>query len=358
MTQQVAVAGRKEDATPLLPGVPKIYVDLAAVFNEEECDVLPPHRTTDCVIELLPGAKLPKSHMYAMTPREVEELHKFIDKNLSRRFIQPSQSHMAAPILFRKKKDGGLRLYVDFHSLNAVSVEPPHPILLIKDLLAMLATGKYFTKLDLREVYYRVRIRQGDEWKTTFNCPLGSYKFWVMPFRLQGAPAVFMQLINEVLHEFLYHGVLVYLNDILIYTSTMEKHVQLVRQVLRKLLEAKLYVKVSKCKFHRTKLEYLGYRISRDGLEMDPKKFTTVLEWQAPGMRKQLQSFLSFANFYRQFIPMFAQIAFPLTNILQTQGQEGKAQPGHKIEWTEEWQAAFDVLKAQFAQAPVLQHPD
>lgn len=135
------------------------------------------HIEQQTAIELVPGAKLPKPRMYSITPKELEELRKYKDRNLARGFIQPSRSHMAAPVLFWEKKDGGLCLCVDFRGLNVVSIEPLYPLLLIKDLLAMLATGKIFTKLDLREAYYRVHIKMDDEWKTTFNCPLGSYKF-------------------------------------------------------------------------------------------------------------------------------------------------------------------------------------
>ncbi|KAK9395714.1 hypothetical protein NXF25_019075 [Crotalus adamanteus] len=263
-------------------GFPAAYADLAEVFSERECDTLPPHRPTDCAIDILPGAKLPKPRMYPMTPRELEELHQYIDKNLARGFIQPARSRIAVPVLFQEKKDGGLRLCVDFRGLNAVCVEHIYPLPLMKDLLAHLARGRVFTKLDLREAYYRVRIKSGDEWKTAVNCPLGSYQFRVMSFGLQEPPAVFMQLINGVLHEHLYHGVLIYLDDILIYMKNMEEHVSLVREVLQKLLDAQLYVKLSKCKFHRSCIDYLGYRISARGVEMDPKKVRSVLEWQAP----------------------------------------------------------------------------
>lgn len=293
-----------------------------------------------------------------MTQKELDELPRYIDKNLARGFIQPSRSHMAAPVLFREKKDGGLHLCVDFRGLNAVCVQHLYPLPLIKDLLATLSTGWIFTKLDLREAYCSVRIWPGDKWKTTFNCPLGSYKFRVMPFGLQGAPAVFMQVINEVLQEHLYWGVLVYLDDILIYTNTMEEHTHLVRQVLKKLLKAKLFVKLLKCEFHHTKLDYLGYRISQDGVKMDPKKVKAVLEWQAPGKRKQLQSFLGFANFYRQFILSFAQVALPLTDLLCTKNTRLKARPGQVLEWTPKCQKTFENLKAIFSQEPSLKHPD
>ncbi|XP_058041925.1 uncharacterized protein LOC131199783 [Ahaetulla prasina] len=337
--------------------IPKEYWDLREVFSEKASDVLPPHRPIDCAIDILPGVKLPKPKAYPMTQKELEELRKFIDKNLERGFIQLARPRVAAPVMFREKKDGSFRLIVDYWNLNAVCAENIYPMPLMKDMLAHLAKGKFFTKLDLREAYYRVRIKEGDEWKTAFNCPLGCFQFRVLPFGLQGAPAVFMQLINEILHQHLFKGVLVYLDDILIYTETMEEHIKLVRAVLKKLLSAELYCKLSKCDFHQTKIDYLGYRISADGLEMDPGKVKAVLEWAPPRTRKQLQSFLGFANFYRQFIPSFAQIALPITNLLKTKG-DTKPKPSLPLEWTMECQAAFEKLKRLFAAEPILKHPD
>ncbi|KAK9395445.1 retrotransposon-derived protein PEG10 [Crotalus adamanteus] len=343
--------------TPGEPVIPKEYLDLAEVFSEKECDALPPHRPNDCSIELVPGAKLPRPRMYAMSPLEMEEMQRYVNKNLARGFIERAKSSVGAPVLFKEKKDGSLRLCVDYKGLNAVSVENKYPLPLLKDLLTHLAKGSVFTKLDLREAYYRVRIKEGDEWKTAFNCPMGSYQFKVMPFGLQGAPAVFMQLINEVLHDHLYKGVLVYLDDILIYSTNMNDHIKLVREVLKKLLNAKLYVKLSKCEFHRTQLDYLGYRISNEGIEMDPAKVKTIIEWQPPRTRKQLQSFLGFANFYRQFIPSFAEIALPLTELLKTGKGGGKPRPGQPLAWTMSCQTAFENLKRLFAAEPVLKHP-
>ncbi|XP_060539018.1 uncharacterized protein LOC132709560 [Pantherophis guttatus] len=338
--------------------IPREYQDLAGVFSEAECDILPPHRETDCAIEIIPGAKLPKPKMYAMTPREMQEMRDYIDKNLQRGFIEPVKPRVAAPVMFKEKKDGSMRLVVDFRSINAVCVHNLYPLPLMKDMLAHLAKGKVFTKLDLREAYYRVRIRAGDEWKTAFNCPLGSFQFKVMPFGLQGAPAVFMQLINEVLHEHLYKGVLVYLDDILIYTETIDEHIPLVRQVLEKLLRANLYVKLPKCDFHQSRLDYLGYRVSNEGIEMDPAKVQSVLQWQPPRTRRQLQSFLGFANFYRQFIPSFAEIAKPLTDLLKTGSPAMKPRPGQPLQWDLTCQQAFETLKGLFAKEPVLKHPD
>ncbi|KAK9410979.1 hypothetical protein NXF25_002154 [Crotalus adamanteus] len=337
---------------------PVEYEDLRDVFSERECDALPPHRSTDCAIDIIPGAKLPKPRMYPMSPKELGELRRYIDKNLGHGFIQPARSRIAAPVIFQGKKDGGLRLCVDFRGLNAVCAENMYPLPLLKDMLTHLSQGRIFTKLDLREAYYRIRIKPGDEWKTAFNCPLGSFQFTVMPFGLKGAPAVFMQTINAVLHEHLYRGVLVYLDDILIYSKTMEEHIRVVREVLHKLLQAQLFLKLSKCEFHKTRIEYLGYRISASGIEMDPAKVKAVLEWQAPRTRRQLQSFLGFANFYRQFVPDFAQVALPLTELLKTRNSPVKARPSQALVWSRESQAAFEHLKALFAKEPILMHPD
>ncbi|XP_013921040.1 PREDICTED: RNA-directed DNA polymerase homolog [Thamnophis sirtalis] len=199
--------------------IPKEYWDLRVVFSEKSSDKLPPHRPTDCTIEILPGIALPKPQIYSMSPKEMEKMRKFIDKNLQRGFIEPARLKVAAPVLFREKKGGSLRLCVNFKNLNSISSQNLYPLPLMKDMLAQLGKGRNFTKLDLREAYYRVRIKEGDEWKTAFNCPLGCFQFRVMPFGLQGVPAVFMQLINEVLHDHLYKGVIVYLDDILIYTQ-------------------------------------------------------------------------------------------------------------------------------------------
>ncbi|KAK9395798.1 hypothetical protein NXF25_019159 [Crotalus adamanteus] len=353
--ERIKVAVEASESKRLFPVE---YEDLKDVFSERECDALPPHRSTDCAIDIIPGAKLPKPRMYPMSPKELEELRRYIDKNLGCGFIQPARSRIAAPVIFQGKKDGGLRLCMDFRGLNAVCTENMYPLPLLKDMLTHLSQGRVFTKLDLREAYYRIRIKPGDEWKTAFNCPLGSFQFTVMPFGLKGAPAVFMQTINAVLHEHLYHGVLVYLDDILIYSKTMEEHIRLVREVLHKLLQAQLFVKLSKCEFHKTRIEYLGYKISASGIEMDPAKVKAVLEWQVPRTRRQLQSFLGFANFYRQFVPDFARVALPLTELLKTRNSPVKSRPSQPLAWSRESQAAFEHLKTLFAKEPILLHPD
>lgn len=157
--------------------IPKAYGELEEVFSEKESDVLPPHHPTDCAIKIIPGPELPKPKLYSMTHQELEELQIFLDKNLARGFIQPVKSSMAAPVLFREKKDGSLRLCIDYCRLNVICMENVYPLPVMKDMLGHLAKGKLFTKLDLREAYYRVWINKGDEWKTAFNCQLGCFQF-------------------------------------------------------------------------------------------------------------------------------------------------------------------------------------
>uniref|UniRef100_A0A803TQ72 Gypsy retrotransposon integrase-like protein 1 n=1 Tax=Anolis carolinensis TaxID=28377 RepID=A0A803TQ72_ANOCA len=346
------------------PRIPAEYADLAEVFDDKESDKLPPHRDTDCAIEILPNSPMPKQRTYPMTPKERVALKEFLDKNLARGFIRPSMSPLGAPVFFREKKDHSLRLVTDYRHLNAISATQSYPLPLIKDMLAQLSTGKIFTKLDLKEAFHRVRIRAGDEYKTAINTVYGKYEFLVLNFGLKSGSAVFQNLINEVLREHLGKGVLCYSDDVLIISNDLESHVPLVRQVLKKLLANQLYVKLPKCAFHQDKLDYLGYRISSQGIEMDPSKVQALLGWESPGTRRHLQSFLGFANFYRQFIPNFAQVALPLTDMLKTKKKGGggqsdaKPKPSTKLPWNREAQEAFEMLKSLMSSEPILKHPD
>ncbi|XP_015284069.1 PREDICTED: RNA-directed DNA polymerase homolog, partial [Gekko japonicus] len=166
---------------------------------------------------------------------------------------------------------------MDYWGLNSVSTTNAYPLPLIKDLLMEVAKEKFFTKLDLWDAYFQVCIREGDEYKTAFNTPLGQFKYLVMPFGLQGAPGVFMNLINEVLHQHLFNGALVYLDNILLHSQDMDSHVTLVREVLETLYEHKLFAKLSKCEFQKEEADFLGYCISQRGLEMDPHKVADVM---------------------------------------------------------------------------------
>lgn len=194
-----------------------------------------------------------------------------------------------------------------------------------------------------------MRIREGDEWKTAFNTPTGHFEYLVLPFGLTNAPAVFQAQVNDVLRDMVNKFVFVYLDDILIFPSSLQAHTNHVRQVLQQLLENQLFVKAEKCEFHTKSVTFLGYVISAEGIKPDIAKVRAVAKWPVPNTRKALQRFLGFANFYRRFIRNFSQIAAPLTALTSTKVM---------FRWNTQAQEAFDALKSRFITAPVLSIPD
>ncbi|KAK3549364.1 hypothetical protein QTP70_035069 [Hemibagrus guttatus] len=219
-----------------------------------------------------------------------------------------------AGFFFVGKKDGGLRPCIDYRGLNTITVRYPYPLPLVPAALEQLRGARFFTKLDLRSTYNLVRIHEGDEWKTAFHTTHGHYEYLVMPFGLTNAPAVFQSLINEVFQDILGKWVIAYIDDILVYSTSLEEHVHHVWAVLSRLQQNHLYVKPEKCEFHRTTITFLGYVISQQGVKMDLTKVRAVTEWPNPTTIMELQRFLGFANFYRCFIWNYSSVAGPLTS--------------------------------------------
>ncbi|KAK3550710.1 hypothetical protein QTP70_003968 [Hemibagrus guttatus] len=278
-------------------------------------------------------------------------MEEYIETSLAAGHIRPSTSPAAAGFFFVGKKDGGLRPCIDYRGLNAISVRYPYPLPLVPAALEQLRGARVFTKLDLRSAYNLVRIHKGDEWKTVFHTTHGHYEYCVMPFGLTNAPAVFQALINEVFRDLLGRGIITYIDDILVYSTSMEEHVLQVREVLARLQQQHhLYVKLEKCEFHRSMVTFLGYVISHQGVEMDVVKVRAVTEWPAPSTVWELQRFLDFANFYRRFIRNYSSVARPLTSLLR-----GKPK---KLSWMDQARTAFLQLKEHFTTAPILRHPD
>ena len=210
------------------------------------------------------------------------------------------------------KKDHSLRPCIDYRGLNNVTLKNKYPLPLISSAFVPLHGAVIFSKLDLRSAYHLVCIRDGDEWKTAFNTPLGQFEYLVMPFGLTNAPAVFRSLVNDVLRDMLNRSVFVYLDDILIFSKSVEEHRIHVRKVLQRLLENRLYVKAV------PSISFLGYIISQGQIEMDPAKVSAVAEWPSPPTRKRLQQFLGFANFYRRFIRGYSQVVASLMALTST----------------------------------------
>jgi len=233
-------------------------------------------------------------------------------ENSEKGFIRKSKSPAGAPVLFVKKKDGSLRLCVDYRKLNEMTIRNSYPLPLISELLDRVKGVKYFTKLDLKSAYNLVGIKEGDEYKTAFRTRYGHFDYLVMPFGLKNAPATFQHFINDVLSVYLDDFVISYIDDILIYSNSLEEHHEHVKKVLKKLLENNLYIKLEKYEFDVTETTFLGYILSKDGLKVDSEKVKAILDWPVPSNVKEIQSFIGLCNYYRIFIKDFAKIARPL----------------------------------------------
>jgi len=338
-----------QESSVNLSNVPEEYLDLKEVFSKSRAASLPPHRPYDCAIDLVPGSSPPKGKLYSLSNPEREVMEKYISDSLAAGIIRPSSSPAGAGFFFVGKKDGSLRPCIDYRGLNNITVKNTYPLPLMSSAFERLQGASLFTKLDLRNAYHLVRIREGDEWKTAFNTPRGHFEYLVMPFGLSNSPAVFQALVNDVLRDMIDQFIYVYLDDILIFSSSLQEHVQHVRRVLQRLLENGLFVKAEKCVFHAQSVPFLGYIVSSEGVRMDPDKVKAVVDWPIPDSRKALQRFLGFANFYRRFIRNFSQLAAPLTALTST---------ATAFRWSNTAEAAFSNLKSRFVSAPILVAPD
>lgn len=256
---------------------------------------------------------------------------------------------MASPILFVKKKNGKYRMCVDYRAVNNMTVKNRYPLPRTNELIDKLQGAKYFTKIDLRNGYNLVRIKEGDEWKTAFRTKYGLYEWLVMPFGLTNAPSAFQFFMNDMLKEVLDVYAVVYLDDILIFSNTKEEHTLHVRNVLLKLRENKLYANAEKCHFNQEEVEYLGIIASGTGVRVDPVKVKTVQEWPVPKSVKNIQEFVGFANFYRRFVHNYSNLAAPMYQLLK------KDVPWR---WGPAEQASFQGLKDALTSSPVLRQPD
>ena len=333
----------------LLSKVPPEYHEYLDVFSKSKSAHLPPRRPCDHKIELENGAAPPFGPIYSLSEVEQLALKTFIDENLSSGLIRPSQSPAGAPILFIKKKDGSLRLAVDYRGLNRITKKDRYPLPLIPDLLDRLRSATVFTKMDLHSAYNLVRIAEGDEWKTAFRTRYGSFEFMVMHYGLTNAPASFQRFMNNIFKDLLDVCVVVYLDDILIFSKDPSSHSQHVQEVLRRLRKHDLYAKVEKCEFSVDTTEFLGFVISPNGLSMAESKVQAIKDWPKPRKVKEVQSFLGFANFYRRFIANYSDLTVPLNRLTR------KNVPWL---WSPACQEAFRLLKDAFCSAPILHHFD
>ena len=330
--------------------VPTQYHMYKRVFEDAGFQALPKRKPWDHAIDLKPDAtpqKLTKA--YPISPLEDKAMKEFIEENLTNGRIRPSQSPWASGFFFVKKKDGKLRPTQDYRALNSATVKNAYPLPLISDLFRQLRGAKYFSKMDVRWGFNNIRIKEGDEQKAAFLTPYGLFEPTVMFFGLCNSPATFQALMNNLLRDLIRKGlVMVYLDDILVYTKTLAEHRIIVKQVLQILQDNDLFLKPEKCTFEQTEVEYLGMIIGNGEIKMDPKKVNAITKWPTPNTVKDIQQFLGFCNFYRNFIQDFAKIARPMWNLTQ------KEKPWS---WSANEEKAFTTIKDKLTSQPVLCMP-
>jgi hypothetical protein len=323
----------------LLGSFPDVFVELTG---------LPPSRGHDHRIVLKAGAPPVAVRPYRYPAAHKDELERQCVAMIGQGIVRRSDSAFSSPVLLVKKPDGSWRFCVDYRALNALTIKDTFPIPVVDELLDELHGARFFTKLDLRSRYHQVRMRKEDIHKTTFCTHDGLYEFLVMPFGLCNAPATFQALMNDVLRPFLRRFVLIFFDDILIYSKSWADHLRHLRVILTELRRHVLFVKRSKCAFGVSSVTYLSHIISEAGVAMDPVKVQAIKDWPVPRSARALRGFLGLAGYYRKFINNYGSIAAPLTVLLKKEG----------FAWGEEAAAAFDTLKAAVTTGPVLAMPD
>ena len=276
---------------------------------------LPPDREIEFEIELAPGTEPISIASYRMAPAKLKELKVQMEELLSKGFVKTSTSPWGALVLFVKKKDESLRLCIDYRQLNKVTIRNQYPLPRIDDLFDQLQGAKVFSNIDLRSEYHRLKVRREDVPKTAFRTRYGHYEFLVMPFGLTNAPEAFMDLMNRVFGPYLDKFIIVFIDDILVYSSCKEDHTEHLRIVLQTLREHQLYVKFIKCRIWLDRVPFLGHVVSAEGILVDPQKIEAIVDWKPPTNVTEVRSFLGLASYYRKFVEGFSKIATPLTKL-------------------------------------------
>ncbi len=320
-----------------------------SVLVDELPPGLPPDRGVGHVITLEKGARPTYRPSRRLSPLELAEVQAHVKKLLLNGHIEPSKSPFGANVLFVQKKDGTLRMCLDYRALNKVTVQNKYPLPRIDDLIDKMAGAKCFSSLDLASGYHQIRIAEEDVPKTAFSTPFGHYQFKVLAFGLTNAPATFQYAMNNLFASQLGRYVCVYLDDILIFSKNAEEHEKHLEEVLDILEKNKFYAKLSKCDLNRSELLYLGHIVGANGIKVDPAKIAAVAEWPVPKDLTQLRSFLGLTNYFRKFIQGYASRCRPLTSLMRK---------GMPYAWSPECQAAFEGLKQDLTTAPVLSAPD
>src|SRR4051812_25502068 len=322
----------------------KVVCEFPDVFPEE-LPGMPPDRDIEFIIELVPGTSPIAQRPYRMNAEELVELKKQLNDMLQKGLIRPGASPWGSPVLFVDERDGTIRLCVYYRRLNEVTIKNKYPLPKIEDLFDQLNGARVFSKIDLRTGYHQLKVRESDIPKTAFTTRYGLFEYTVMSFGLTNAPSYFMNLMNKIYMKYLDKFVVVFIDDILIYSKTEEEQFWHLRLVLETLREHQLYAKFIKCEFWLKEVGFLGHVLSEGRISVDPAKIQSVMDWTAPTTQTEVRGFLGLAGYYRKFVEGFSSIARPMTQLLKKD---------QKFVWTEKCEASFQELKRRLVSAPVL----
>nr|GEV14058.1 putative reverse transcriptase domain-containing protein [Tanacetum cinerariifolium] len=343
-----------------LEDVPVVW-DFPEVFPKD-LPGLPPARPVEFQIDLIPRVAPVARAPYRLAPSEMKELSEKLQELSDKGFIRPSSSPWGAPVLFIKKKDGSFRMCIDNRELNKLTVKNRYPLPefqvmpfgltnapAIEDLFDQLQGSSVYSKIDLRSGNYQLRVREQDISKTAFRTRYGHYEFQVMPFGLTNAPAVFMDLMNRVYKPYLDKFMIIFIDDILIYSKDEKEHKEHLKAILELLKKEKLYAKIPKCEFWIPKVQFLGHVIDNRGIHVDPAKIESIKDWPSPKTPIEIRQFLGLVGYYRRFIEGFLKIAKSMIKLTQK---------GIKFDWGEKEENAFQLIKQKLCSAPIMALPD
>ncbi|GBG82914.1 hypothetical protein CBR_g36441 [Chara braunii] len=331
---------RREEVNKMTAAVAKVQECRAEVLAQPD---------NKAKIEIESDSRTPKGAVYRMSPRELEELRKQLNELLEKGWIRPSSSPFGAPVLFVPKKEGELCMCIDYRGLNAITVKNVEPLPRIDDLLDRVQGYKYFSKIDLKSGYHQIEVHPDDQNKIAFRTRYAHYEFIAMPFGLTNAPATFQHCMNDLLRPWLDKFVVVYLDDILVFSKTLQEHQGHLRQVLEKLREVNFKINAKKCEWAKTQVLYLGHVLDGDGIKPKDSKIAAIRDWPTPPTLTELRSFLGLANYYRKFVRNFSTIAAPLRRLLKKETI---------WQWDKDCTSALKKLKRALIEYPVLKVAD
>lgn len=331
------------------PDIAKIREEFSSVFRSDLPEGLPPEREIDHKIEVETGSTPPHLGMFQLSPAELIATKEYITDLLKKKKIRPSKSPYGAPLFFVKQK-GSLRAVIDYRALNRITKHNNAPIPRTDEMFDRLGQARYYSKLDLKTGFHQIRIAPADVEKTAFKTKYGHFEFLVMPMGLRNAPATFQTLMNAIFRAHIDEFIVIYLDDILVFSDSKEEYLRHLRIVLSRLQENELYVGKNKYTLGKTETEFLGLIVGRDGMKIGEGRKRLIKDWPVPTSITEVRSFLGLAQFFRRFIKHYSQIAAPMTNITRKNGSINN--------WDKDCNESFTILKHALVTAPIMRAPD